>query len=66
MPDLADYRNEDDWMADCVPARIEEGDDQDRAVAACLSIWREKSMSKAEREMAAWLEEWSEWAIRTR
>jgi len=41
MPDIADYDNEEEWMAACVPARIEEGDEQDQAVAVCLDMWRE-------------------------
>jgi len=43
MPDVADYDNEDDWMAACVPVRIDEGDEQDQAVAVCLSIWRDRN-----------------------
>jgi hypothetical protein len=42
MPDVKDYKTEDDWMAACVPARIEEGNEQEQAVAACLNIWRER------------------------
>ena len=42
MPELTDYDNEDDWMAACVPTRIDEGDEQDQAVAVCLSMWRER------------------------
>ncbi|MFH1273098.1 MAG: hypothetical protein ABIJ49_09705, partial [Pseudomonadota bacterium] len=41
MPDPKDYDNEQDWMAACVPMRVEEGDEQDQAVAACMNIWRE-------------------------
>jgi hypothetical protein len=42
MPNPENYDNEDDWMSACVPTRIEEGDDQDQAVAVCLSMWRNK------------------------
>ena len=42
MPDPNDYEKEDDWMAACVPMRIDEGDEQDQAVAACMSMWRGK------------------------
>lgn len=42
MPDVADYNTEEEWMAACVPVRTEEGDDQDQAVAVCLSMWRDK------------------------
>ncbi len=67
MPDVASYDNESDWMAACVPAMIDEGREQDQAVAACLSMWREKSAAekagtarnaarRALRELAALLE----------
>ena len=42
MPEMADYENEEEWMAACVPMRKGEGDDQDTAVAACLSMWRKR------------------------
>lgn len=42
MPDPNNYQNEDEWMAACVPVRIEEGDEQDQAVAVCMSMWRER------------------------
>ncbi len=42
MPDVADYETQEDWMAACVPERKEEGEEQDQAVAVCLSIWRER------------------------
>ena len=40
MPNPAKYDNQKDWMAACVPTRIDEGDKQDQAVAVCLSMWR--------------------------
>jgi len=43
MPDPKKYDSQDDWMAACVPVRIDEGDKQDRAVAACLNIWRNRN-----------------------
>jgi hypothetical protein len=42
MPDVAGFDNEDDWMAACVPERIDEGEEQEQAVAVCLNIWRER------------------------
>ena len=42
MPDPKKYDSEDDWMAACVPKRVEEGNDQEQAVAACLNMWRHK------------------------
>jgi len=47
MPNPSEYDNEQDWMAACVPIRIEEGNAQDQAVAACLNIWREHTGAKA-------------------
>jgi hypothetical protein len=48
MPEVSDYDNQDDWMAACVPARVDEGDEQDQAVAVCIDIWenRGKTMEK--------------------
>jgi len=40
MPNPAEYDNQKDWMAACVPTHKDEGDKQDEAVATCLSIWR--------------------------
>ena len=42
MPDPNDYEKEDDWMAACVPMRIDEGDEQEQAVAAGMNMWRGK------------------------
>ena len=47
MPDPNDYEDEDKWMAACVPTRIEEGDDQDQAVAVCMSMWKKHQEGKA-------------------
>lgn len=41
MPDPTEYTDEKEWMAACVPKRLEEGDAEDQAVAACLGMWRE-------------------------
>lgn len=43
MPDVANYDNQEDWMEACVPVRIEEGDEQDQAVAVCLKMWRNRN-----------------------
>ena len=42
MPDVMDFSNEDEWMGACVPARMDEGDEQDQAVAVCMNIWQER------------------------
>jgi len=34
-------KNQDDWMAQCVPEKIGEGYDYDQAVAVCLSMYEE-------------------------
>lgn len=40
MPNPSDYETEKAWMSACVPVRKKEGDEQDQAVAVCLSMWR--------------------------
>ncbi|HEU4340998.1 MAG TPA: phage major capsid protein [Candidatus Binatia bacterium] len=42
MPNVSDYSKEDDWMGACVPAMVGEGREQEQAVAACMSMWRER------------------------
>ncbi len=51
MPDIANYEEEDEWMGACVPAMIDEGREQDQAVAACMSMWREKNFGAVELPM---------------
>lgn len=43
MPNPNDYDNMEDFMRACVSTRIAEGDKRDRAVAACISIWRNRN-----------------------
>ena len=43
MPNPNSYDTREAFMEACVPMRIEEGDDQDRAVAVCSSMWDNKS-----------------------
>jgi len=47
MPDVADYESEDEWMAACVPKRIDEGDSQPEAVAVCMNMWGEKKSAQS-------------------
>ena len=47
MPDPNAYETEAEWMKVCVPTRIDEGDEQDQAVAVCLNMWRERNKSIA-------------------
>lgn len=44
MPDVNDYDNESDWMGACVPKMMEEGKDKDQALAACMEMWKDKSV----------------------
>lgn len=43
MPDPSNYDDHDSWMAACVPVLIDEGREQDQAVAICSSMWSNKS-----------------------
>jgi hypothetical protein len=45
MPDPANYDSEEAWMEACVPIRLDEGMEQDQAVASCLNQWRERSVA---------------------
>lgn len=42
MPNPMDYDSQDEWMGDCVSQAIDEGKDQDQAVAMCSSMWSER------------------------
>ena len=43
MPEPSEYTNESDWMAECVPMRVAEGDEQEQAVAVCMAMWADKT-----------------------
>jgi hypothetical protein len=43
MPDVSDYDDQTSWMHDCVSEMMDEGREQDQAVAACLNIWRNRA-----------------------
>jgi HK97 family phage prohead protease len=43
MPNIADFDDEESWMAECVPALMDEGRPRDQAVAACLEMWEQRS-----------------------
>jgi len=47
MPDISKYETEKDWLAACIPVRVKEGDEQDQAVAVCMSMWRDKDKEPA-------------------
>jgi len=42
LPNVGEYDNEKDWMQACVPKMIQEGKEQDQAVAACMNMWKQK------------------------
>lgn len=46
MPNVSEYTDESQWMDDCVSTAIDEGKDQDQAVAMCASMWREKRLKQ--------------------
>jgi len=54
MPDVSEYQDEGEWMKACVPARINEGEEQDQAVAVCMSIWRKKDNAKSVKAVGDW------------
>lgn len=43
MPNVDEYENHDTWMGACVPMMVEEGKDQEQAVAACSAMWERKN-----------------------
>jgi hypothetical protein len=43
MPNPDGYTDRGEWLADCVPVLINEGREQDQAVAICSSMWDSKS-----------------------
>jgi hypothetical protein len=43
MPDVSDYDDQTSWMRDCVSEMMDEGREQDQAVAACLNMWRNRA-----------------------
>jgi len=43
MPDPNKYKNEKEWMSDCMHTLLHvEKKDQDQAVAQCLNMWRQR------------------------
>jgi len=50
MPEVQADESESDFMGRCVPQVLEDGtaEDQDQAVAICLSMWRGRSEKEAE------------------
>ena len=42
MPDPNEFYDEAEWMKVCVPKMIDEGNDQEQAVAVCTSMWADK------------------------
>jgi hypothetical protein len=48
MPNPKDYDSEDKWMSACVPRMVDEGKKQEQAVAACLSMWKNKERGEGQ------------------
>jgi HK97 family phage prohead protease len=46
MPNPKDFDSQDAFVEACVPERIDEGDEQDQAVAVCTSMWKDRSADK--------------------
>jgi len=42
MPNPNDYKTEDEWMKICVSTMVNEGKEQSQAVAACMTMWKNK------------------------
>lgn len=42
MPNPAEYDDKNEWMKACVPKLMEEGKDNEQAVAVCASMWADK------------------------
>lgn len=51
MPNPSEYETQAEWMKVCVPKMIEEGREQDQAVAACISMWNRKDDAEKSVEM---------------
>jgi HK97 family phage major capsid protein len=45
MPEPMNYDNESDFMSACVPMMMDEGRDNEQAAAACMMMWKEKSIN---------------------
>ena len=50
MPTPSDDETRQEWMTRCVPVLIDEGNDQDQAVAICSSMWDNKLLEEIELE----------------
>lgn len=46
MPDPAGYTDKDEFMEACIPKVMEEGKDQDQAVAQCNGMWESRQSAK--------------------
>ena len=50
MPDPNEYDKEDEFMSACISKAVDEGKDQDQAVAMCSTMWADKG-KKNQRQM---------------
>lgn len=42
MPNPNEFENKEEWMKVCVPKMIDEGKENEQAVAACMGMWNDK------------------------
>jgi hypothetical protein len=63
MPNMKDFDNQDDWMKACVPRMMEEGKDNEQAVAACMGMWAEKTDAAKYRLMVSAVKAVGDWEI---
>ena len=42
-PDPSNFSSRRSWMEECVPQLIDEGNDQDQAVAICSNMWENRN-----------------------
>lgn len=52
MPNPNNFDSEDDFMGECIPQLVDEGKDQDQAVAICSSMWRNRKDGNSQDEEA--------------
>ena len=63
MPNPDEYDDEEGWMKVCVPKLIGEGKDQEQAVAACISMWSNKSDAQKYRSLNFAVKAVADWEL---
>ena len=49
MPDIQEGEERDHWLERCIPMMVDEGRDNDQAVAICNTMWRDHMADKSEK-----------------